>query len=200
VKYKATADWPVLGRKLKKDINKVKNGLPNVPSDDVKKYVETGELLVEGIPLGKGELTVTRWVDTESLLNGLTKEQKQEGIKYESNSDNEVIVVLDINQRPDLMEEGLAREIINRVQRMRKKANLVPSDEVTVYFKPKEDVEFDELDRVIIAQESLIKKVIRQCPVKEVEGQNRKEGKELLVEVQSFGHTGEWVFTMIEGS
>ena len=36
VQYKAVADWPVLGRKLRKDLGRVRNALPNVPSDAVK--------------------------------------------------------------------------------------------------------------------------------------------------------------------
>ena len=33
-----------------------------------------------------------------------------------------------------MMDEGLAREVVNRVQKLRKKAKLQPSDEVTVQY------------------------------------------------------------------
>jgi hypothetical protein len=33
-----------------------------------------------------------------------------------------------------MQDEGVAREIVNRVQKLRKKAHLVPSDAVTVYY------------------------------------------------------------------
>lgn len=34
-----------------------------------------------------------------------------------------------------MLDEGLAREVINRIQKLRKKANLSPSDDVTAYFR-----------------------------------------------------------------
>lgn len=34
-----------------------------------------------------------------------------------------------------MLDEGISREIINRIQKLRKKSNLVVSDEVTLYFK-----------------------------------------------------------------
>ena len=63
VKYRAVADWPVLGRKLRKDIGRVKNALPNVPSDAVKAYVKTGKLVVDGIELVEGDLAVQRFLE-----------------------------------------------------------------------------------------------------------------------------------------
>jgi len=33
-----------------------------------------------------------------------------------------------------MIDEGIAREIINRVQKLRKKAHLVPTDLITVYY------------------------------------------------------------------
>ena len=33
-----------------------------------------------------------------------------------------------------MLDEGLAREIINRVQKLRKKAKLQPADDITVYY------------------------------------------------------------------
>lgn len=34
-----------------------------------------------------------------------------------------------------MLDEGLAREVINRIQRLRKKINLSPSDDVTAYYR-----------------------------------------------------------------
>lgn len=33
-----------------------------------------------------------------------------------------------------MLDEGTAREIINRIQKLRKKAHLVPTDSITVYY------------------------------------------------------------------
>lgn len=41
-----------------------------------------------------------------------------------------------LNVTPDqsMLDEGIAREIINRIQKLRKKAHLVPTDSITVYY------------------------------------------------------------------
>lgn len=43
-------------------------------------------------------------------------------------------MLLDITPDEGLQAEGLARELVNRVQKLRKKAHLVPTDQVTVYY------------------------------------------------------------------
>jgi len=58
VLYKVKADWPVLGKKLKKDMPKVKKGLAEVSSTEVKKFLETKSIVVGGITLGEEDLQV----------------------------------------------------------------------------------------------------------------------------------------------
>merc|ERR1719211_175083 len=55
--------------------------------------------------------------------------------KYEAQSDNEVLVLLDCTPDQSMLDEGIAREVVNRIQKLRKKAGLQPSDEVTLYYK-----------------------------------------------------------------
>lgn len=58
VVYKVKADWPILGKKLRKDMPKVKKGLDNVSSAEVKNYIETKSIVVGGITLGEEDLQV----------------------------------------------------------------------------------------------------------------------------------------------
>lgn len=51
----------------------------------------------------------------------------------EADGDGEVLVVLNFRTDDSLVEAGLAREVVNRVQKLRKKAGLVASDIVDVY-------------------------------------------------------------------
>src|SRR5262249_49747596 len=44
-------------------------------------------------------------------------------------------VVLDITLTPELINEGLAREFVNRVQNMRKDAGLSVTDRIRIYFE-----------------------------------------------------------------
>jgi len=41
--------------------------------------------------------------------------------RYEADSDGDLIVLLDVSQDKTLLDEGLAREIVNRIQKLRKK-------------------------------------------------------------------------------
>ena len=53
--------------------------------------------------------------------------------EVDANGDGEVLAVLDLGTDDSLVEAGLAREVVNRVQKLRKKAGLVATDVVDVY-------------------------------------------------------------------
>jgi len=48
--------------------------------------------------------------------------------------DGEVLVVLDLRPDESLLEAGFAREVVNRVQKLRKKAGLEPTDTVEIFY------------------------------------------------------------------
>jgi isoleucyl-tRNA synthetase len=166
VRYKATADWPTLGKKLRKDIGKVKAGLPNLTSEEVKAYERTGEVVVDGITLTKGDLVVNRYVDIAD-----------DG-SFASNTDSDVVVLLDIKTYPELEAEGMAREFINRVQRLRKEAGLQPTDEVDVYYEFEADAAIDIL-AAMVKHADTITKAIRSAPA---DVKNRPENAVVLIE------------------
>ena len=47
-------------------------------------------------------------------------------------------IVLDIRQDEKLKEVGIAREVVNKVQRLRKKAHLVVEDDILIFFHANE--------------------------------------------------------------
>ncbi|MBP3338648.1 MAG: isoleucine--tRNA ligase [Lachnospiraceae bacterium] len=65
---------------------------------------------------------------------------------YVSESDNNVTVVLDTNITPELLEEGFVREIISKVQTMRKEADYEVMDKIFI-FVDKNDIIVDILER-----------------------------------------------------
>ena len=171
VKYRAVADWAVLGRKLRKDLGKVKNALPSVSSDDVRKYVETGKLTVAGIELVTGDLAVQRYIE-------LPEQQGGGPAQYATNTDNEVVVRLDITVHPELQTEYLAREFINRVQKLRKRAGLQATDDVDVYHSFEQGTG-DDLRAAVEAYSETIEKTVRSVP-RDVS--QRGEGRKVLVD------------------
>ncbi|KAJ3187041.1 isoleucine--tRNA ligase [Gaertneriomyces sp. JEL0708] len=148
VQYKLVPDWKVLGQKLKKDLAKVRAGLATVSQDDIRRYVNDGNLTVSGITLGSEDLQVVRFfADTSSTLH--------------AQSSGNVLVIMDTALDESLIHEGVAREVINRVQRLRKKAGLVPTDEVLYFVEIKQDDE-NVLERVLQEQRSVLDKVLKQ--------------------------------------
>ncbi|KAF8904442.1 tRNA synthetases class I-domain-containing protein [Gymnopilus junonius] len=125
VRYRAVADWAVLGRKLRKDLGRVRNALPNVSSDDIKAYVANGKLVVDGIELVEGDLTVQRYLELPPSSEG----------QFATNTDNDVVIRVDIQVHAHLQGEWLARELTNRVQKLRKKAGLQATDDVHVFYR-----------------------------------------------------------------
>lgn len=168
VKFRAVADWGVLGRKLRKDLGRVKNGLPAVSSDAVKEYTRSGKLTVDGIDLVAGDLTVQRYVeradDTEST--------------YASNSDNDVVVLLDVKVHPELQGEWMARELVNRVQKLRKKAGLQATDDIDVFYSFQDGSGVEILD-ALRSHGEYIQKLVRSVPK---DAKEKQADKKVLIE------------------
>ncbi|KAA8651743.1 hypothetical protein EYZ11_000065 [Aspergillus tanneri] len=172
VQYSVTADWPTLGKKLKKDVQKVKKALPSVTSDDVKKFVADKKILVDGIELVEGDLVVKRGVKENPSSQGM-----------EPNTDADVLTILDANLYPELAHQGLGREIINRVQRLRKKAGLVPTDDVVMAYTVLSDPDNVGISEAFETQASVIEKVLRR-PLDRQELADGKEERMIIQEEQ----------------
>ncbi|KAL4939376.1 hypothetical protein BDV06DRAFT_199057 [Aspergillus oleicola] len=151
VQYSVVADWPTLGKKLKKDVQKVKKALPSLTSDDVKKYVADRKILVDGIELVEGDLVVKRGLKQDASAS-----------EMEPNADEDVLTILDAKLYPELAHQGLGREIINRLQRLRKKAGLVPTDDVKMEYVVLSDPDSVGIKEAFETQASAIEKVVRR--------------------------------------
>ncbi|MCJ1422644.1 isoleucine--tRNA ligase [Sticta canariensis] len=150
VQYSVTADWPTLGKKLKKDGQKVKKALPNLTSDDVRRFVQDKSIMVDGIQLEEGDLIVKR---------GLKEDESR---SLETNTDDDVLTILDTELYPDLAREGIAREVINRVQQLRKRVKLVPTDDVKMEYKVLSDPEKIGIEDVFETHGKTFEKVLRR--------------------------------------
>ena len=60
---------------------------------------------------------------------------------YVSESDNDITVVLDTNLTPELLEEGFVREIISKIQTMRKEADFEVTDKIVVSLEGNQVIE-----------------------------------------------------------
>lgn len=151
VQFSVTADWPVLGKKLRKDMARVKKALPSLTSEQVQAYLRDKEILVDGIKLEEGDLVVRR---------GLREDEESKNL--EINTDSDVLTILDAEIHPELAQDGLAREVINRVQRLRKKAGLQATDDVKMEYQVLSDPENIGLADAMVAQAGAFEKTLRR--------------------------------------
>ena len=81
---------------------------------------------------------------------------------YVSESDGETSVVLDTNLTPELIEEGFVREIISKIQTMRKEAGFEVMDKITVYADGNDKIQDvmkaheDEIKSEVLADEMVL--------------------------------------------
>ena len=81
---------------------------------------------------------------------------------YVSESDGETSVVLDTNLTPELIEEGFVREIISKIQTMRKEAGFEVMDKIVVYAHGNDKIQDvmktheDEIKSEVLADEMVL--------------------------------------------
>ena len=114
----------LLGKKFGKQINEVRTALAELDGSKAKQELdETGKLT---ITLSTGETSLTE----EELL---IETSQMEG--FASITDRGVTVVLDTRLTPELIEEGFVREIISKIQSMRRDADFDVLDHINVTIK-----------------------------------------------------------------
>ncbi len=139
--YSFKPQLKTLGRRFGKKINDVRQILAEL--DGQAAMAELNE---------KGTLTIQVDGQDEALEKDdlLIEAAQMEG--YVSDSDHGITVVLDTNLTPELLEEGFVREIISKVQTMRKDAGFDVMDHIRVSMQDN-----DKVQKVIQDNEAQIK-------------------------------------------
>ena len=146
VSLKAEPNIKSLGMRLRNKSKEVIAAIRSLNESEIQKFVESpNDFTVCGDKLETDDLKVNYTFAGD--LTGNLAEQ------YEAYSEGQFLVLLDV--RPDslMLDEGVAREVVNRIQKLRKKAQLVPTDQIEVYYKLADDC---ELSRVIKTQNEFI--------------------------------------------
>ncbi|MBE5941612.1 MAG: isoleucine--tRNA ligase [Lachnospiraceae bacterium] len=119
--YSFKPQLKTVGPKYGKQLNGIREYLSNVNGSEAMKTLKADGALkfdVDGT-----EITLAE----EDLLIELAKSDE-----YVTEADAAVTVVLDINLTEELLEEGFVREIISKVQTMRKEAGFEVMDKITI--------------------------------------------------------------------
>ncbi len=122
ISYTFKPQLRLLGQKYGKQIGEIRTALQNLDGGAAKKELdETGTLKLS---LSEGEIALT---EEELLIETAQKEG------FTSVSDRGVTVALDTNLTEALIEEGFVREMVSKLQTMRKDAGFVVTDHIEVY-------------------------------------------------------------------
>jgi len=151
VQFRAEADGNVLGKRFGKEFPKISKAVAALSTEQLRKFQNTGEIVVDGFTLVKGDIYVK--IDYVGKAN------------YSANSDGDVMVLLDKKRDDAMLDEAVAREIVNRVQKLRKKAGLRFEDEVEVFYdltgKETTDLSFANIERVIKSQDDFLRNALK---------------------------------------
>ncbi|KAK4143920.1 isoleucyl-tRNA synthetase [Dichotomopilus funicola] len=181
----ARVDWPSLGKKLKKDVQVVRKALPTLTQAQLREYQRTKTINLDGIALGEGDLTLVRVVGKRQGY-GEADGGKGGGPQWEPAFADDMIVLLDAAPHPELVEEGLVRELINRFQRLRKKAGLVPTDEVYMRQRVISDPEGVGFGELVVARQDMFVAALRGTV--EEAGEGMEQADIILEEEQAVGN------------
>ena len=146
--YSFKPQLKTVGPKFGKMLNQIRTALTNLDGNEAMDEINATGALKLNID---GQ-------DIELLKEDLLIDIAQvEG--YVSDGNGKVTVVLDTNLTPELIEEGFVREIISKIQTMRKEADFEVMDKITVYVSNNEKIvelvskNLDELKSEVLATE-----------------------------------------------
>lgn len=145
VTLKAEPNIKALGLRLRGKSKEVAAAIKGLSEAEIEKFVENPtEFSVCGDTLEPEDLKVHY---TFADLTGQLSEQ------YEAHAEGQFLILLNVQPDSSMLDEGVAREVINRIQKLRKKGKLVPTDAIEVYYSVPDEC---ELARVIQSQREFI--------------------------------------------
>ena len=121
-------NFKVLGPRFGKDMKAISGAINAFTSEDIKKIEQSGNIDVEingkSITLGLTEVEITSQ-DIEGWLVA---------------NEGALTVALDVTISEDLRKEGIARELVNRIQNLRKDSGFEVTDRIDVCIQKDENV------------------------------------------------------------
>ena len=151
ISYSFKPQLRTVGPKYGKLLNGIRTALSEIDGTAAMKELRDNGVLVLDIDGNRVELA------EEDLL---IETAQSEG--YVTETDGETSVVLDTNLTPELIQEGFVREIISKVQTMRKEAGFEVMDKIIVYAKDNDKImdimkaNQDEIKREVLAENIIL--------------------------------------------
>ena len=165
VSYKIKPQLKTLGPKYGKKLNAIRTFLETCNTAEVVATVKAGKTYKTVIDGDEVEFTL------DDLLIG---SESAEG--YVSASENGLTVVLDVHLTPELIAEGIMRELVSKIQTMRKEAGFEVTDRIVLRYKAE-----GESLKVLKNNENEIKESVLAAKVAEEDPATAGYAKEFTV-------------------
>lgn len=142
-------NFKVLGPRFGKDMKLIAGAVSGFSADDIKKIEQKGEIDVEingkNITLGLDDVEITSQ-DIEGWLVA---------------NEGALTVALDVTITDDLRKEGIARELVNRIQNLRKDSGFEVTDRI--------DVKLQKDDQIVAAVHSNVEYIKSETLTEDLE-------------------------------
>jgi len=126
VTLRAEPDHKTLGLRLKAAFKPVMAEIKLLSDSVLTGFLDGERLEVLGHELAREDVRI--------MYSFQGEKSKELGERYEADSAGDILVLLDTSPNQAMLDEGVAREVVNRVQKLRKSAGLKVADRVTMFF------------------------------------------------------------------
>uniref|UniRef100_J3LA99 isoleucine--tRNA ligase n=1 Tax=Oryza brachyantha TaxID=4533 RepID=J3LA99_ORYBR len=158
---RAEPNFSVLGKRLGRDMGKVSNQVKKMTQDQILAFEGSGEILFSGHHLTLEDIKIVR--EFKRPANVSDKEIDAAG-------DGNVLVILDLRVDQSLLETGVAREVVNRIQKLKKTAQLRPTDLVDIYYSSQDSGD-SSLEKILQLQDQYIRDALGSSLTSKAEAQ-----------------------------
>lgn len=118
-------NFKTLGPKLGKNLKAVSQELQQLSSSQIEELEKNGTITLSGYELNLDDVEIR----TQDITGWLVA------------NDGKLTVALDITITPELKSEGIARELINKIQNLRKENGLEVTDKISLEIQANEEIE-----------------------------------------------------------
>uniref|UniRef100_A0A1I8H6P8 ER membrane protein complex subunit 4 n=1 Tax=Macrostomum lignano TaxID=282301 RepID=A0A1I8H6P8_9PLAT len=196
VSLRAEPNHKLLGAKFRGAYKQIQENLRALPAAALEEFQRTGRLeLPGGHVIEAAEMSVSLRADSgDSGGSG-------GGSSLDCHVDQSLnlLVLLDITPDASMQREGLAREVVNRVQKLRKRAGLQPSDPIKIFYRADGD---GDLSGVVREYAEFIYDTVRQ-PLVSLEEAGQVNLQQAMAheqcKIKDSGSLDLWVFSTASG-
>jgi len=171
ISLSGTLNFKELGKRLGKDMKVVKEAVTNLSQAELVDFEKKGEITVLGHKLSGDDIQLSR------------KLKDLDNPNLDVNGDDETQVILDFTEDEDLKLMAVARDIVNKVQKMRKDTKLMQDDPVDMWAEVRPGKKSKGLvQKSMTSKRDYIIKLLRRG----LWDSSLRQGHEVLINEESF--------------